>query len=333
MPVKRDDNLCYSTDELVETLISIGGPLDTDEVVAFATIQGFRYDETDRLWQLGLDDIAALSARFTPCDTLYVLPDSVRECTSPWATTLAGLYRNPISLPSSLSPEQGQLLKDLICNTDPRAIMEIGCFIGISTIWMASGLEQIRSQAIIHSVDLFEEVHPLPPYHFRYILDRLDAAQQAVDSAQLTDRVRFHKMASRQMALSLRDILSAPIELLFIDGDHSKRGCLSDFLLFLPYVAVGGYIVLHDIYPENCGHDGPRWVIDHFVKGSRAFELIEIKTQPNNYGMAIIRKRGHDLRLRVGSAVLRRFAANWPMIKSTSGGHFMSNVAEKFFRA
>ena len=131
----------------------------------------------------------------------------------------------------------------------------------------------------------------------------------------------------------LRDTLSAPIDLLFIDGDHSKRGCLSDFFMFLPFVAIGGYIVLHDIYPENCGCDGPRWVIDHCVKRSRAFELLEISTYPNNYGMAIIRKRGHDSRLRVGSALLRRFAANWPTIEDTPVGHFISNRAATFQRA
>lgn len=89
----------------------------------------------------------------------------------------------------------------------------------------------------------------------------------------------------------INKLINKPIDLLFIDGDHSIRGCMNDFALLYPHVSTGGYIVLHDIYPEHCGYEGPRYIIDHCIKKSSYFDFVEIGTHPYNFGMAIIQKK------------------------------------------
>lgn len=42
-----------------------------------------------------------------------------------------------------------------------------------------------------------------------------------------------------------------PIDLLFIDGDHSLAGTLADLRLYRPLVAPGGLIAFHDIVPDE----------------------------------------------------------------------------------
>ncbi len=37
-----------------------------------------------------------------------------------------------------------------------------------------------------------------------------------------------------------------PIDVLFIDGDHSYEGCTSDLITWLPFVRAGGWVALHD---------------------------------------------------------------------------------------
>lgn len=39
-----------------------------------------------------------------------------------------------------------------------------------------------------------------------------------------------------------------PIDLLFIDGDHSYDGCISDLKSWWPKLSIGGHLVLHDCY-------------------------------------------------------------------------------------
>jgi cephalosporin hydroxylase len=42
-----------------------------------------------------------------------------------------------------------------------------------------------------------------------------------------------------------------PIELLFIDGDHSYDGIFGDITNWVPKVMSGGYVVIHDVFSEQ----------------------------------------------------------------------------------
>ena len=70
---------------------------------------------------------------------------------------------------------------------------------------------------------------------------------------------------------SLKDILNGrTIDVLFIDGDHSKEGMLQDFYDYSPLVHNGGIIAVHDIFylqpvsdaweelPGNDWYESPR---------------------------------------------------------------------------
>jgi hypothetical protein len=115
-------------------------------------------------------------------------------------------------------------------------------------------------------------------------------------AAGLSHRVQFHAANSHQAVRLAPEIVREPIDLLYIDGDHSIEGCFADFLTYTPYVRAGGYIVLHDIYPEACGCDGPRWLIDNVLEGSADFRILELPTvggphdANGGYGIALIRK-------------------------------------------
>jgi hypothetical protein len=80
---------------------------------------------------------------------------------------------------------------------------------------------------------------------------------------------------------------------------------------------------LHDIYPEHCDWEGPRYLIDKFIKKSPHFELLEIKTSPVNYGMAVIRKLGTDKNLELVEKL--RKTAIWQQVKHKSIGNFLKN--------
>ncbi|MBL8200625.1 MAG: class I SAM-dependent methyltransferase [Chromatiales bacterium] len=57
----------------------------------------------------------------------------------------------------------------------------------------------------------------------------------------------------------LRRILAGrPVDLLFIDGDHSYDGCMADFAMYREFVAPDGLIAFHDIcmFPDEWGPDG-----------------------------------------------------------------------------
>jgi predicted O-methyltransferase YrrM len=82
----------------------------------------------------------------------------------------------------------------------------------------------------------------------------------------VTQQIHFipedsHLPATRQQLVEI--LAGQPIDLLFIDGDHSYEGCLADFAMYQPLVSADGLIVLHDIclFPDAWPGTGvgPAW--------------------------------------------------------------------------
>jgi predicted O-methyltransferase YrrM len=64
------------------------------------------------------------------------------------------------------------------------------------------------------------------------------------------------------------------IDFLFIDGDHSIKGCTSDFDLYSPKIIKGGFIAFHDYY-EDRNELGPTYVIKNIVSKSENFKFFK----------------------------------------------------------
>lgn len=57
------------------------------------------------------------------------------------------------------------------------------------------------------------------------------------------------------------------VDVLFIDGDHSYKGVLTDWLLYSPLVKVGGIIAFHDIELYYNHDKGPRGFVNDLENG------------------------------------------------------------------
>lgn len=92
------------------------------------------------------------------------------------------------------------------------------------------------------------------------------------------------------MAARLRRLLAGrPIDLLFIDGDHSYAGVKADFDTYAPLVRPGGLVAFHDIVPDP---QQPDMQVERFWKEVAArlpsSELIESPGQQAGYGIGLL---------------------------------------------
>ena len=74
------------------------------------------------------------------------------------------------------------------------------------------------------------------------------------------------------------------LDLLFIDGDHSYKGVLCDWLLYKNFVAKGGIIAFHDCVGNDDGYGVPK-----FLKKIKSFDnRIKLKkiVYSKNFGIA-----------------------------------------------
>lgn len=221
-------------------------------------------------------------------NTSWPIPEWLLSDSSKWARALVEAYRAPVAFPASLSPSQGRILHELVLECRPATAVEIGCFIGVSSIWIGSALSKAGSGRL-YSVDVFERKFPVPPYHWNFLGDPLQFAEEEIRNAGLDNYVQFFRMESRLFGKRLRQYTDEKIDFLFIDGDHSIGGCLDDFITFFPHVREGGHILLHDIYPKECGWTGPRYLLDRVINDNACLEVREIETEPN-FGMALVTK-------------------------------------------
>jgi predicted O-methyltransferase YrrM len=56
-----------------------------------------------------------------------------------------------------------------------------------------------------------------------------------------------------------------PVDLVFIDGDHSEAGCRLDWELWSPFVAPGGVVLFHDASGADA-LPGPRAVFEDLFR-------------------------------------------------------------------
>ena len=228
--------------------------------------------------------------------TAWTFPASLDNPACAWLQALKGLYARPFTFPASLSPEAGLLLHALVRNIRPRVVVETGCFIGASTIWIAGALKEAGDGGIIHSFDDFTPMTEGPWRATPLASDRRAFVQEQLDRAGVANAVVLHAGDSAEQIRRLRPKLemNGGVQFAFIDADHSVRGAVRDFEAVEPLIPTGGSILLHDIYPEHCGgHLGPRYILDHVATiGRGAYETSEIYLSPVNYGMGLLRRIG-----------------------------------------
>jgi hypothetical protein len=147
-----------------------------------------------------------------------------------------------------------------------RRAVEIGVYEGASAI------------ALMGSLGPAAELHLIDPFGARP--DALPggwaaserATRRAVERARArlgggAPALRWHVALSEEVA----EGWSAEIDLLFIDGDHSREGCERDWLRWSPHVAPGGRVVLHDAradQPGGRGLPGPTSLVNELFRGN-----------------------------------------------------------------
>lgn len=210
----------------------------------------------------------------------------------------------PCAHPASVNLEVANLYYSLTRSIRPRLVVEIGCFMGFSTQHFAQALADNGFGQCI-SIDPFD----FPVDAGNGLQDRQELAESLLKRSGLNELVRIVRAYSAQAREQIEEELRGGIDLLYIDGDHSIPGVFKDFNTYYNDVRPGGYILLHDIYPEMCACEGPRALLDRLARTGavpRRLQAIELPTS-DGYGVALLRKAsGKPLSMPVAGGGLER---------------------------
>jgi predicted O-methyltransferase YrrM len=148
-----------------------------------------------------------------------------------------------------------------------RAV-EIGVYEGASALAL---LETLGPDAELHLIDPFGS-HPdaLPGgWGATEWATRRAVTRRARRLGEMAPRVEWHVALSHETAARWQ----GPVDLVFIDGDHSERGCELDWSEWHAFVAVGGRVVFHDARagePGGRGLPGPTSVVRSLFRAGAA---------------------------------------------------------------
>jgi predicted O-methyltransferase YrrM len=148
-----------------------------------------------------------------------------------------------------LDPREGYLLNRL-ASEGPGigAIVEIGSYCGRSTAFLAAGSKSARREKVV-AID-----------HFKGSAEH-QAGQEFASATLAREGTTFNRFRDNLLRVGLFDYVqpiqassleaasrwSAPIRLVFIDGDHTYEAARADFDTWAPFVVAGGLVALHDV--------------------------------------------------------------------------------------
>jgi len=151
--------------------------------------------------------------------------------------------------------------------TGVPVIVEIGCFLGCSTVLMA-GARKLRGSGQVHSIDPFDgsgDAFSVPVY--QSIAASLakplrDAFESNIRRAGLTDWVTVHQKDAADAAGQWQDW----IDLLYLDGDISREGTIKTYTAWQKWLRPGGVLVVSSTQTTEDHHNGPMHLVAEFIR-------------------------------------------------------------------
>ena len=139
-----------------------------------------------------------------------------------------------------LTPRETRFLILLAAAAEgPGEILEIGSYKGRSTFVLAQATAMAGRPGIVAVDPLTGPAATDPAGYDDSVRSEFYAN---LERSGVAGQVEFHEKFSQQLA----EGWERPLRMLWIDGDHSYRGALSDLELFGPHLGEGAFVAFHD---------------------------------------------------------------------------------------
>ena len=152
--------------------------------------------------------------------------------------------------------------------SDNNTIVEIGCWKGKSTYCLAKGLST-GNIIVIDPFDASGDDASKNDYENKKgDKPLLEQFKKKMEQYKLLDKIIIMRGLSNDFVGQIKKI-----NMLFIDGNHSKESCEFDYINYSFVISSGGFLLLHDFY-ESRKELGPTWVVNNIIIPSRQYDFI-----------------------------------------------------------
>jgi MMP 1-O-methyltransferase len=180
------------------------------------------------------------------------------------------------SAPGFMPAAEGLALSDAAARYAPRGpVLEIGSYCGKSTIYLAGGARAVGQ--LVVTVDHHrgsEEHQPGWEYHDPALVDPATGRLDTLPSLRATlaaAGLEEHVIVVVGRSADVARVWATPLGLVFIDGGHTEAAAVADYESWAPWVAVGGALAIHDVFPDPADGGRPPYLIYQRALASGAF--------------------------------------------------------------
>jgi MMP 1-O-methyltransferase len=175
-----------------------------------------------------------------------------------------------------MPPAEGLALSEAAAAYEPCGpVLEIGSYCGKSTIYLAAAAR--AAGQLVVTVDHHrgsEEHQPGWEYHDPALVDPATGRLDTLPSLRATlaaAGLEEHVVVVVGRSADVARLWATPLGLVFIDGGHTEAAAVTDYESWAPWVAVGGALAIHDVFPDPADGGRPPYLIYMRALASGAF--------------------------------------------------------------
>jgi predicted O-methyltransferase YrrM len=157
-------------------------------------------------------------------------------------------------------------------------IVEIGSYCGKSTIYLAAAARQARQ--LVVTVDHHhgsEENQPGWEYHDPSLVDQRTGQFDTLPHFRATlaeTGLDGQVIAVMATSSDVAGLWGTPLGMVFIDGGHTDAAAQADYQGWAPWVARGGALAIHDVFPDPA--DGGRPPYEIYLRALKSGAFTEV---------------------------------------------------------
>ncbi|MEO8850360.1 MAG: class I SAM-dependent methyltransferase [Allobranchiibius sp.] len=165
--------------------------------------------------------------------------------------------------------DEGEALFEVACTAGSGSWLEIGTYCGKST-YLLGNAARIAGARLI-TVDHHhgsQENQPGWEWHDRSMVDPVSGRLDTLPYFRpVLDELADVCSAVVAQTEVVAQWWATPIELLFLDGNHTEKTAQHDYRAFAPHVVPGGLLLVHDVFPDPADGGQAPW---HVVEAALA---------------------------------------------------------------
>lgn len=181
-----------------------------------------------------------------------------------------------------MPPEEGVALHETALAYAARGpVLEIGTYCGKSTVYLGTAAR--ARGGVVVTVDHHhgsEEHQAGWEYHDPSLVDpgtgRIDTVG-AFRALMATTDLEDHVIAVVGRSDRVAKLWRTPLGMVFIDGGHTEQAARADYLGWAPWVAPGGALAIHDVFPDPADGGRAPYLIYRAALDSGAFTEVRVQ--------------------------------------------------------